>query len=276
MTIWCLALAILSVLLFLPSPPARELTRRLATDGAADEVDPTARAKPARGRGVVGLGCGVLALLLTHQLAGPAVTAGGAAILIVVATCLRLLVQEVRMRGAAQARVQVAHACSALASQIQVGRTPSEALRSAAGDCPVLVEASESQQLGGDVPSVWRISATQPGHGGLADLSRAWQVSTQTGAPLAHSLQQVSAALTADVALRTVIAAELAAPRASGKIMAVLPFCGLGMGYLLGGDPLHFLFSSPYGWVCLVLGVGLAATGVLWIDRLSRLAEEAI
>jgi tight adherence protein B len=58
--------------------------------------------------------------------------------------------------------------------------------------------------------------------------------------------------------------------------MAVLPFCGLGMGYLLGGDPLHFLLSSPYGSACLVLGVALAAGGVLWIDRLSRLAEEAI
>jgi tight adherence protein B len=218
----------------------------------------------------------VLALVGVYSIAGPAAVAGGAAILIVLATCLRLTLQEVRTRRASEARVEVAQACSALASQIQVGRTPTEALRSTAADCPVLAEASETQQLGGDVTSVWRDGSLRPGQGGLTDLARAWQVSTQTGAPLAPSLQQVGASLTADVALRTVIAAELAAPRASGKIMAVLPFCGLGMGYLLGGDPVQFLFSSPYGWVCLVLGVALAAAGVLWIDRLSRLAAEAV
>jgi tight adherence protein B len=117
--------------------------------------------------------------------------------------------------------------------------------------------------------------STVPGHGGLADLARAWRVSADTGSPLAHSLEQVSDALTADLALRTVVAGELSAPRATGKIMAVLPFFGLGMGYLLGGDPVAYLLSSPWGWGCLVVGVGLASAGVLWIDRLAHVATEA-
>ncbi|HEX8510882.1 MAG TPA: type II secretion system protein, partial [Propionibacteriaceae bacterium] len=83
-----------------------------------------------------------------------------------------------------------------------------------------------------------------------------------------------SEALSADVAARAVIAGELAAPRATGKIMAVLPLCGLGMGYLLGGDPGGYLLSSPWGWGCLVGGVTLAAAGVLWIDKLARLDDE--
>jgi tight adherence protein B len=276
MMAWCLALVVLSVLLFLPTSPARHLTNRLSTGGEPGEVKSTAQPRlPWRSPWLL-LALGVGAVIAVHRILGPATAAAGAAILIVVATSLGLLVQEVRTRKASQARVQVAQACRALASQIQVGRTPTEALRSAAADSPVLSEASQTQALGGDVTTVWRTESSRPGHSGLADLARAWQVSTETGAPLAPSLQQVSAALTADVALRTVIAAELAAPRASGKIMAVLPFCGLGMGYLLGGDPLDFVFSSPYGRACLVLGVGLAAAGVLWIDRLSRLAAEAL
>ena len=55
--------------------------------------------------------------------------------------------------------------------------------------------------------------------------------------------------------------------------MAALPLCGVGLGYLVGGDPLQFLLANPYGWGCLVLGVTLACSGVLWIDRLARRAE---
>jgi tight adherence protein B len=163
-----------------------------------------------------------------------------------------------------------------LASQVRVGRVPAEALRTAAEDCPVLATASIIQDLGGDAPAAWRHRSRQPGHAGLADLARAWQVSTRTGAPLAQSLEQVAEALSADQALRMVVAGELAATRATGKIMAALPFCGLGMGYLIGGDPLRFLLDSPYGWACLVLGVSLAVAGVLWIDWLARRAAEQV
>ena len=52
--------------------------------------------------------------------------------------------------------------------------------------------------------------------------------------------------------------------------MAVLPLCGIGLGYVLGGDPIDFLVSGPFGWACLVGGASLAAVGVLWIEALAR------
>jgi len=272
MIIWCVLLAVVSALLLTQPPQARQVALRLG----AEEGEPSVAAPVRRWRWPATLLGATLSLAVAHRLGGPAAVAVGAAVLIMVATCLRLVLQDLRLRKAARARVQVAHACNVLASQIRVGRVPAEALASAVEDCPVLADAGRTQELGGDVTAVWRLGSAQPGQAGLADLARAWQVSTETGAPMAAGLDRVSDALTADLALRTVIAGELAAPRASGKIMAVLPFCGLGMGYLLGGDPVEFLIAGPFGWGCLVLGVALAAAGVLWIDRLSRLAADGV
>ena len=89
---------------------------------------------------------------------------------------------------------------------------------------------------------------------------------------MAAALERVTANLADDHALAATVAAELAGPRATGKIMAVLPACGLALGYALGGDPVGFLLSGTLGWACLVGGVALAATGVLWVERLARRA----
>ena len=277
MTLLCLALVVLSVLLYTSPAPARAVASRLATATGAEIADQPAHQRAfLRSRRVWWLGStlGVTSIVVAYRLDGLRAVAVTTAGLLVLATASRLAGQDVSRRRAERSRVAVAHACGVLASQVRVGRVPAEALSSAAEDCPVLADASRAQDLGGDVTVVWRDASSRPGQRGLEDLARAWSVSSNTGAPLAHGLEQVVDALTADVALRAVVAGELSAPRATGKIMAVLPLCGLGMGYLLGGDPLDFLLSNPYGWGCLVVGVGLAAAGVLWIDALSRRAGE--
>jgi tight adherence protein B len=149
---------------------------------------------------------------------------------------------------------------------------PAQALASAADDCPVLHEAQRTLALGGEVTTVWRRQAEKEGLGGLRDLARAWQVGTRAGASLTGTLDQVAAGLSADVALQALVGGELAAPRATGKVMAVLPALGVGMGYLLGGDPLRWLTGGLPGWICLVGGVALACAGVLWIESLARRA----
>ncbi len=271
MILWCLAWTVLAVLLSIGPASARRVADRLV---APEEPSPSVAERPRRGRRgwLLGLLTGLVVLVVVHQLCGPEPTAVSGAALIVIGTGVRLTLQFLAERAASTARFEVAHACSVLASQVRVGRVPAEALQGAAQDCPVLAVATRAQELGGDVTTVWRSWSSVPGHAGLADLARAWQVSTDTGAPMAPSLQQVSEALTADLALRTVVAGELSAPRATGRIMAVLPFCGLGMGYLIGGDPVAFLLKGPWGWACLVGGVALASVGVLWIDRLAHLA----
>lgn len=265
MTLLCLVLVALAVLLFAGPSGDRRAAARLS-----EVVPRPRRSRSVRVWWVAGWLVGLGTVGLLHAWLGPSAAALGVAGLIVLATCVHLCLGYFQSRSAARAEVEVAQACSLLASQIRVGQVPAEALHGAAQDCPVLMLASKAQDLGGEVTSIWRTQSTRPGHEGLAALARGWQVSTETGAPLAHILEQVSAALSAEVALRAVVRGELSAARATGKIMAALPLCGLAMGYLLGGDPLRFLLSRWWGWVCLDLGVALAALGVLWIDRLAQ------
>jgi tight adherence protein B len=194
----------------------------------------------------------------------------GAAVTVAGGTVARIAVLHVRDRRARRAQSDVARACGILASYVRVGQVPAEALVLVAVECSVLAEAAAVQQIGGNVPDALRARSLRAGHGGLLDLARAWQVSSSTGAPMAPALEEVASGLAADESLRSVVSAELAAPRSTGKLMAALPLVGVGLGYLLGGRPLEWLVAGPPGWACLLLGLLLAAAGVLWIERLAR------
>jgi len=258
-----LACAGLAVWLWLPAPD--RVRRRLEPPAA--EVPWSARPWVHRTALVVGSLAVVTALGL---LVGPAAAVVGSAVLIGVGAATRLAGLAARTRAEHATRAEVANACSVIANQVRVGRIPAEALALAAEDAPVLAVSSRVQRGGGDVVAALLNQADTPGCQGLRDLARAWQVGTTTGAPMADLLDQVAKALRADQSVERTVAAELAGPRATGQVMAVLPLCGIGLGYLLGGDPLRFLIGGPLGWACLVGGAGLAACGVLWIEWLAR------
>jgi tight adherence protein B len=223
----------------------------------------------------------ILIILLTMiVVAGYVAGARGAviacAVVLVGLTAARLALQYRRRRSALRARADVAHACTVLASYLRVGQVPSAALAIASADCPVLREGHHARTLGGDVVQVWRQQARRAGHSGLFELARAWQISTETGAPMSATLDQVASSLAADQAVTRVVNSELAAARATGKVMAVLPGCGIALGYLLGGDPARWLLAGPAGWACLMAGVLLACVGVLWVEALARYASAEV
>lgn len=203
-------------------------------------------------------------------LIGPAAAAVGFAGVIAAGAAARMVGLSRRTRADHAVRAEVANACSVIANQVRVGRIPAEALALAAEDAPVLAVASRVLRNGGDVVAALLGLAERPGCGGLRDLARAWQVGTRTGAPMAELLDQVAHAQRSDQSVERTVSAELAGPRATGKVMAVLPLVGIALGYLLGGDPIGFLVGGLAGWACLVFGAGLAACGVLWIEWLAR------
>ena len=118
------------------------------------------------------------------------------------------------------------------------------------------------------------------GTSGLLDLARAWQVSVETGAPMSSMLDQVAANLSADQSLIGVVNSELAAARATSKVMAALPLCGIGIGYLLGGDPARWLLAGPpAGHACWrgCCWLALACCGLrLWLDAPQRMAKRCL
>lgn len=172
--------------------------------------------------------------------------------------------RHIRERG------DTARAARTLALLLQAGQIPTRALEDAAADCPVLAPAALTGRLGGDVGAALEDSGRLPGRDGLAKVSAAWRVSERTGAPISVVLSRVAENLRQDRHLAGVVAAELAAARASGRIMALLPFVAIAAGTLVGANPITFLFGSWMGETALIAGVVLAATGVVWTERIAR------
>lgn len=86
----------------------------------------------------------------------------------------------------------------------------------------------------------------------------------QSGAALADVLDSVAAAHRADERIRAAVNAELAAPRASAALLAMLPVLGIALGAAAGAQPLTVLFHTGLGAGCLAGGVVLDACGVAW------------
>ncbi len=104
-------------------------------------------------------------------------------------------------------------------------------------------------------------------------LAAAWTVATDAGAPLAGALRDYARSLRAlaDAARDAEVA--LAGPRATARVVLVLPFVGLVFGALLGFGTIEVLFGSPVGWGLLVVGGGLIFVARVWNRRLVAAAQ---
>jgi tight adherence protein B len=213
--------------------------------------------------------------LVVAALAGPA---AGLAAGVVAAAALTTVQSTVDRRAAGRAEDAVLEAVEALAAELRAGLPPAAALRSAAeaADGPVaavLTEAASTAALGGDAAEVLRAAATQAE--GLQRVSAAWQVSSTSGASLSDVLDRVENDLRGDRTHGRRVDAELAGPRATAGLLAVLPLLGLGLGASMGADPGHVLRHTVPGQLALVIGAGLDALGVWWTARIIASAQGA-
>jgi tight adherence protein B len=199
---------------------------------------------------------------------GPGMAIGLAVALPVLTGALMWSRQRRRVVLARNAR-EVAAACQLLVGLLRVGHVPSSALRIAARDAPVLAEAAAMLEIGSAAAPVLRALGSGPGRSGLAELAAAWEVAEVTGASLTATLDALAERLAARLAVEQVVSAELSAPRATGRLLAVLPVAGVVLGYSFGGDPLAFLTGSFPGRVSLVAGVALGCVGVFWTERIA-------
>jgi len=101
-------------------------------------------------------------------------------------------------------------------------------------------------------------------------MAACWEVAERSGAGLAAALDRLAVGLQAELEVAAEIDSQLAGSRATARLLAVLPVVALVMGEALGADPLHVLFSTGYGWVCLVVGGGLSLLGFRWVEHQIR------
>jgi len=177
----------------------------------------------------------------------------------------RVLARWRRPRRSPSAVIEV---LTGLRDELRAGRGLREAFESAAHGCPhpAITQAAATCRLGGDVPAALRASGGQEPV--VLSLAALWEVSESSGAALAGALDRLLAGARQADHVRREVGAQLAGPRATVRVLAVLPVVGLGMGLLMGADPLGFLVGTPWGWACLVVAGVLEVAGVLWMRLL--------
>jgi tight adherence protein B len=209
-----------------------------------------------------------------------------AAIAVGVSAVLRARIQR-RRADADRLSAAVAEVIGALASDLAVGRSPAQALGSLADEAAdepdagsdrrrlerVLRPVAETARLGGSVPEALRAASTTDGCAALARVASAWQLAESTGAPVVTVLARVGGAIRQQADHVRDVRAELAGPRASARLLAMLPVLGLLMGTGIGAHPVHVLLETTYGQVALCAGVALELAGLFWTDRIARRAE---
>lgn len=209
--------------------------------------------------------------------AGGAVALLGASWLPLLAGAVAVPLVRRRLRGRERRGAEVRRAaavielCAAVAGGLRAGRQPAEALLAVAPGGPAGgPEVLAAARFGGDVPGALRGAAGVPGAQGLAGVAACWQVAAGGGAGLADGLDRVGAALRAERDERDELQSQLAGPRATALLLALLPGFGLLMGTALGAAPLRVLLHTPAGLVCLVAGVLLEWAGLVWVGRIVR------
>lgn len=171
----------------------------------------------------------------------------------------------------------------AAAGNESVGSLPARLL-------PVLEAAAQSASLGISPVPVFRAAAQEqtgtvrktrrPDRSrDAASLAGLWtglaacvSVTERSGAPLAGVLGRYAAQLESGLDSQAARETAMAGPQATVRLLTWLPVGGLGLGYLLGADPVGVLLGSPLGWLAGTAGVALSLAGRFWSRALVRQA----
>nr|WP_202615804.1 hypothetical protein [Arthrobacter sp. H-02-3] len=107
------------------------------------------------------------------------------------------------------------------------------------------------------------------------ELAACFDTAEASGCPLADVLARFAAHLEAEDDAEGARQTALAGPRATIRLLTWLPVSGLGLGLLLGVDPMATLLGNPWGLLALAAGVVLTAAGRVWSSKLVRAAAGA-
>lgn len=110
----------------------------------------------------------------------------------------------------------------------------------------------------------------------LTPLAASWSVTSQHGSGLALAVTRMAEQARIAEDVRVQLAAQMAGPRATARILMLLPLFGISMGVLMGVNPLAWLLGTPLGLGCLLGGVLLTALGYWWTSRIVARVEELL
>ena len=151
-----------------------------------------------------------------------------------------------------------------LAVMMSAGLTPDRAFEEVArrrGPESVAHQIWQQRQRGESLASALRATLT-PHSSAWRTLGAAWQVARVSGAPLAPALVSLGEGLRDIERTARAVSAELAAPRATLRLVGLLPLVSLAGGALGGVNTVSFLLGTSVG--LFALGGGLALLALAW------------
>ena len=183
--------------------------------------------------------------------------------------------RHLRQRRRAEESATLQAALEVLVGELRVGAHPVTAFRTAAGevDGPVAVSlgaVAARAGLGADVTAGLRSVAQ---HSAVSHhwerLAVCWQLAQTQGLAIATLMRAAHRDIAERERFRARVDARMAGARTTAAVLAGLPVLGIGLGQLIGAEPVKFLLSDGVGGWLLVIGVTLACAGLAWSDRIT-------
>ena len=253
MTVAALALAL--AVMVAPDPPRMRLPRR--------QTHATKRTPL------------VLAAALVTAIAATALPVGAVVAGAVVGATWFVRIRRVRRRRRQADEIAgLSSALELIAGELRVGAHPVTAMETAAAEVDHSVSAalhavSVRARFGADVAAGLRGAAV--GSASAASWERlavVWQLAESHGLTMAALMTAAHRDIAERQRFSQRVAASMAGARATAAILAGLPLLGIGLGELIGAQPVRFLLSGGAGSWCLAIGAALGACGVIWSDRI--------
>jgi len=136
----------------------------------------------------------------------------------------------------------------------------------------VLHEVAAAIGRGDEIGDALEHVGQRPDRAAWLSLAAAWRVATVSGAPLAPALRGFADGLRDRESARRDIDVALAGPRATARIVMILPAVAILLGILIGVDLVATL-ASPVGAAAIAGGLALIVIARRWMRRLLRAAE---
>lgn len=194
---------------------------------------------------------------------------------IVVGTVVLRRRRSIARRASTAEAAMLQSALDVLVGELRVGAHPVAAFEVAAGEVDGAVAESlrgvaARARLGADVAtglSSFAASSRLPGQ--WERLALFWRLAQTHGLAIATLMRAAHRDVVERERFSARVDAGMAGARTTAAVLAGLPVLGIGLGQLIGADPLGFLLSGGVGGWLLVTGVTLACCGLVWSDRIT-------
>lgn len=178
---------------------------------------------------------------------------------------------SLRRRAAAVDEADAATSVQTLAVLLQAGAVPLVAWRHLAetGDAHAATVVARVQE------GAALTAAIEAEGGAWADLAAAWEIATTVGAPLAEVLRMIAETLRDAASAADDVRIALAEPAGTARLLLLMPFAGLLLGFALGFDTVSVIVGNPIGAACVVMGLLLMLAARIWTRKLLDRAKPA-